>query len=1176
MKPEQKKSINRTILKCRHILEEDIEKILITFGIVKDEQWIEKDKLDLTDEQEQIYHNLREVLQKELKGGLSKEEALISYIREVVYTYLNRLVALRVMEVRGLVDEVLVKRSEYSGRSYGHRNFFEIAREFCKYQTDDGLAYFINIIFNEVTTDVGILFNTDDEYSIISPSNKALNKVIELLTTQIDEISWEQDEIIGWMYQYFNEEEKDDVFDRLYNKKEKIKSLDIPAATQLFTPDWIVEWIINNSLGKLRDDLLSRKRKYKRLEEIKLIDPACGSGHFLVKSYDLFYQYYLEDGYKEEEIPYLILKHNIYGIDIDPRAIQLTGLILFIKARTSLKKLGVSKLNTNISVNLVCADAVLLNGKRLEKLRETFETNQVLLEVIDIIYDEFKDTRIKGSLIQPEKRIMPLFDKIKAEKKKQFEKSKDKDEISLFSKKILDEFESEQEIEYLSKIEKELLKYLSQIYSNAIKVNDINNQLFANEAKKSVDLLNIFLQKYDVVITNPPYMGKGNMNEILKTFVNESYPDINNDLYSIFINRAFDFLEEDGIVGMITQESFMFIKSYEKLREFLLNNCFIYQFAHLGKRAFDDIGGERVSTAMFVLEKKKLNKSNGISKFIKLDHYSNATEKKKNLFNEKNLFNVDQNFFNQLENKPFLYDIPDEIKEIISNNKSFNQKLGTVKTGINTGNNDYFVRFWWEIEKGKLTDSNRNFVPYAKGGGSQKYYGALNSVVDWRPEEMKKYKGVALRNRSYFYKEGLTFSGVGSKGFGVRYLSEGFIFDSGGSFIDIKQGVSKFYVLGILASDFAEYLLHLYNPTINFKNNDIHRLPAIINQQLVENIESNVKEIIDTKKHLLSFQDKDQLFNIDNLTLSNGGTISALFKEKLLVEKNYLELASKNNILIYGLYNISEKTRELITNVIKANKKVSEIIEDEIIDIDKWYDQKGKNTDKSELINYILEKDILPNTIIKDFFVSLVSVIYGILFGRWKLNGFVPIEEEIVQLDGNFVEETVYDILELMFGKDNFEDIIEDEIPGIIGKDFLDWLQHDFFKEHIKKEQYQNRPIYWHICSPNKNFNMIIYYPKLTNDTMYKLKTKFVIPKAESYKKDYAFFKEKVTSSVDKKEAREYEKKLSEIEKIIDDLELFEEQLNEIIRKGYHPDINEGVLYNLKPINSILFKKIEK
>jgi type I restriction-modification system DNA methylase subunit len=1168
MKPEQKKAINRTILKGREIIEKDIENRLVTYGILMAEPWIEKDSLSLSDEQEQVYKDLRDAIAKEMKGGLSEKEALVSYIREVTYTYLNRIAALRVMEVRGLMKEVLIQKEEYSNRSYGHRNFLEVAREFCKSQSDEGLSYFISLIFKEVSADIGLLFNTDDEYSIIGPSNHALVEIIRLLTTDIDEESWQQDEIIGWIYQYFNEEEKDDVFDRLYNKKEKIKSIDIPAATQLFTPDWIVEWIVNNSLGKLREEIINGEREHKKLEEIKLLDPCCGSGHFLVKAYDLFYQYYLEDGYSREEIPFLILENNLHGIDIDARAIQLTALILYIKVRVSLKDAGIQELNENITVNLVCADAVLLNGDRLTTMKKQFENNDAVLKMIEIIYDEFKDTRLKGSLIQPEKRLIPLIEEYKVKKQKTLKKENKNEDFGFFEG--FDDFENDQEESVLSTSEKELFKYLEQIYTQATRANDINNLLFANEAKKSVLLLNTFLQKYDVVVTNPPYMGKSNMNEVLKDFVNDNYKLANHDLYSIFIMRVMDFLDNEGLMGMITQESFMFIKSYIDLRDHILNNSSIYRFVHLGTRAFDDISGERVSTSMFVL--KKVIEPELDSLFIKLDHYPNSIEKRNNIENQTNLFPVKQSFFKKLEGSPFLYYLPDEIKDILSTNASFIELFGEAKTGINTGNNDYFVKFWWEISG----ESERNFVPYAKGGGSEKFYGALKSVVDWRPEKMKEYKGCRLMNQSLFFKEGLTFSGVGSKGFGVRFLPEGFVFDSGGSFINIKKNVDKFYVLGILASDFADYLLDLYNPTINFKNNDIHRLPAIIDDTFQKEISGNVKRIIKLKKQILSYDEKEKNFNIENFILNDGSLIN-IIKNLLKIEKEYLILVEENNSHVYDLYKIGENTRKFINEEItKTRKIINEIPHGQ--DFERWFEKEGKNVNRLNLIQYLENNHFIPNKLLTDFFTSFANIMIGIIFGRWHIKAFnnTKQKEGILVLDTSFIEDILYNVFEIIFGEDNFEKVIDEEIPGILGKDLLDWFKKDFFEEHIKKEQYQSRPLYWHVCSPGKTFNALLYYHTLTDDTLYKLKTNHLKPNMDNIRSDLNFYREKMSSTEDKKQAKQFEKRVIELEKQVDDLEVFNKQIEEIIASGYKADINQGVLYNIKPLNPILAKKIEK
>ena len=335
---EQKKAIKSTILECRGILEKDIEQVLINLGIYIGEEWIDINNLtNLNEEQRKIRENIEQVIEKLGNGGYEKNKAVSEYIKEVAYTYLNRIAALRVLEARGLIDEILISRPENGDKSFINSRFYEVAREYCKYSMDAGLAYIINLMFEEIGEEIKLLFSTEDEYSFITPSSNGLLAIIKLLCTDIDEESWKQDEIIGWIYQYFNDIEKGDVFDRLYNKKQKIKVEDIPAATQLFTPNWIVEWIVDNSLGCLWEEIKVGKREGKKVEEIKLLDPCCGSGHFLVKAYDLFYQMYIEEGmYSNEEIPFKILENNIHGIDIDLRAIQLTGLILFIKTKTCL------------------------------------------------------------------------------------------------------------------------------------------------------------------------------------------------------------------------------------------------------------------------------------------------------------------------------------------------------------------------------------------------------------------------------------------------------------------------------------------------------------------------------------------------------------------------------------------------------------------------------------------------------------------------------------------------------------------------------------------------------------------------------------------------------------------------------------------------------------------------
>lgn len=1143
MKPEQKKAVNRTILQCRAILERDIENRLITYGILIDEPWIEKDKLSLSDEQEQIYKNLREAIGKEVKGGLSQKEALISYIREVTYTYLNRIAALRVMEVRGLMEEVLIQREEYGGRSYGHRNFFEIAREYCKSQSDEGLAYFISLIFNEIASDIGLLFNTDDEYSIIGPSNQALLEIIHLLTTEVDEESWHQDEIIGWIYQYFNEEEKDDVFDRLYNKKEKIKSVDIPAATQLFTPDWIVEWIINNSLGKLREEIISGKREYKKLEEIKLLDPACGSGHFLVKAYDLFYQYYVEDGYPKEEIPFLILKHNLYGIDIDARAIQLTALILYIKVRTSLKDAGISQYNWKTSVNLVCADAILLNGERLEKMKKQFSNNKSLLEMIDIIYEEFTDTRLKGSLIQPEKRLIPIIESYKKKKQNQIRKKKKSEDLGLF--KGYEVFEKEQEESVLTKSENELFDYLNDIYRQATVTKDINNVLFANEARKSLNLLNIFLQKYDVVVTNPPYMGKRSMSEQLKQFVSKNYKLSSNDLYSVFIQRCQEFLSEDGKLGMITQATFLFISSFEKLRSFILKNLVIENLVLLGSGAFDDISGEKVNTAMFVIS----NSRNGDYKgqYITLEKFIGSQSKHAELINpNRKEYFVEQREFFKIDGYPISFWIDPKIRSIFESTPPLSE-YADIKQGLATGNNKQFVRFWWEVNPKSI---GTKWIPYNKGGGSVKYLGTIDDVVLWENNgyEIKNYKnnnGKLLsrpQNENYYFREGITYSLIGGKGFSARYLPSGHIFDVGGSSIFPKDE-NVYYLLGYLNSRIATYFLNILNPTINYQVGDLNRLPyKKPTQDMEKKISNIVGQIIDIKKGVYKRLETSNYFDFE-LFISDY--------------RNSFKYSYENYLKKLGFYNK------------RINEKIFEIEEN-------LFEQFGINPSiKREILDTIIKQDdVIEEIDFQDFIKKLITVFIGIYFGRYNFSMMPSEKHEIFIINSDSIEEYFYTFIECLFGDENIDEIIFNEIPNALENDLEIWLIKEFFNYHVKI--YQKRPIYWHICSPKKTFNALLYYHSMTPDTLYKVKSNYLKPMMDNFRGDLSFYREKMSSANNKKMEKKFEKRVVELEKQITDLEIFDKQIDEIIATGYEPDIDQGVLYNIKALNPILAKKIEK
>ncbi|MDM5283769.1 BREX-1 system adenine-specific DNA-methyltransferase PglX [Peribacillus frigoritolerans] len=1175
MKPEQKKAINRTILKCREILEQDIESRLVTYGILMDEPWIEKDKLSLSDEQEQVYKDLRDAIAKEMKGGLSEKEALISYVREVTYTYLNRIAALRVMEVRGLMEEVLVQREEYSNRSYGHRNFFEIAREFCKSQSDEGLSYFISLIFNEISSDIGLLFNTDDEYSIIGPSNQALVKIIQLLTTEIDEESWHQDEIIGWIYQYFNEEEKEKVF----KNKKKFERLDIPPATQLFTPDWIVEWIINNSLEKVRREINLGNNRKKSIEEIKLLDPSCGSGHFLVKAFDLFYQYYIEDGYPKEKVPFLILKNNLYGIDIDARAIQLTALILYIKVRVSLKEHGIQKVIENIEMNLVVADAILLNGERLQKLKKQFEHNSTVLNMIDIIYEEFTDTRLRGSLIQPEKKLKPLMEKYIQQREKELQKNKKQnEEHDLFAG--MDDFEKEQNESVLTKSERELFSYLEQIYTQAIQANDINNLLFANEARKSVRLLNTFMQKYEIVVTNPPYLGKQSMDEDLNNFLNNNYSDGSYDLYSAFILRCLDFVAENGFVGMITQNTFMFKPTFEGLRQKILDICYIHEFVHLGPRAFDDISGEKVNTAMFVLQHSNMKDK---SVFINLTKYKNSKDKQTELLNSynngSNKFIVNQENFKLIKGYPFVYWMTDFDEDIFKKYPSLDNKnknpIAFSRKGLTTGDDTKFVRFYWEVPEEKL---GIEWKYLSKGKEYVRWYESFNRIVFWKDngEAIKNFKNdqgklrSVIRSSNFYDKSGITYGMNSTNGFAGRYLPEDVIISANGPGI-FGNKLSTYYLMGLLNSEFGNRIFNILAPMLTINISDVDKFPIKIpNDSIQESISNLVEEIIPFAKKLESLDETKHDFKLPSLLIKKGKNLTNsynIYKDYFtLIEKIIISIESTINKIIYDLYDVPDSIREYKFNnsLLDYSNLAREVL-------------AAFTNSNFDLLNELnLKKEISFKNFEESVF-DLFSFFIGIQFGRWTINtngSELSKNKGIIQLNNQFIEDDIFNLIEFFFDEDSFEEIVEKEIPNILKKDIYEWFIKDFFSYHVSK--YEKRPIYWHVCSPNKTFNALLYYHTLTSDTLYKLKINHLKPMLDNSREDLNFYREKMTTTEDKKLAKQFEKRVIELEKQVNDLETFNKQIDEIIASGYKPDIDQGVLYNIKPLNPILAKKIDK
>lgn len=417
MDKEKRNNLRRVINQCRKILEEDVERGLAYYGILTDGTFLELDKLEhLNAEEIEIRKKIELAIEKELVGGLDKKEAVYRYIRHTAFTFLNRIAALRAMEVRSLIKETIIQRSEYGGRSLREREIAEANPSLSPYEI---LKSTLIQAFKEVSQEIKILFDVNSEYSIVFPSEKACRDVIKLLTEDVTENDWKEDDIIGWIYQYFNDEARKE-----YRKaKRKPKPDDIPVINQFYTPHWIVKALVDNTLGRLWLEMHpesklgefctymvplkngQNKREVKRVREIKVLDPACGSGHFLVYAFDVLYRMYKEDepNIPESEIPLLILENNLFGIDIDLFSTQLAALSLYLKAKTYNPNLKIRKMN------IVCADIRISDGKKRIEFLQRFRDDPDLQEIFAKLFDDLSYTYEIGSLLKIREPFERLF-----------------------------------------------------------------------------------------------------------------------------------------------------------------------------------------------------------------------------------------------------------------------------------------------------------------------------------------------------------------------------------------------------------------------------------------------------------------------------------------------------------------------------------------------------------------------------------------------------------------------------------------------------------------------------------------------------------------------------------------------------------------------------------------------
>lgn len=605
-------------------------------------------------EAQETYRLLKETIVDEVQAGLSPGEAVAKLVNEIAFTHLNRLAAFKMFETSKLIREAVGRGSESNGFKFYLADHPQEEATWKAGELESAYRHYLIWQAGEIAKEIPVLFDPENLASRLFPRLPALNAFLALLNAPELTPAWQAEETIGWIYQFFNERENEFVFDRLFKQKQKIRRQDIPAATQRYTPRWIVRFLVENSLGRLwvqmhPDSRLADQLRYlvpvgngipneklRPVKDISLLDPACGTMHFGLVAFDIFVEMYREEienfgrpGWPEtpsvkdqSEIPAAIIEHNLFGIDIDLRAVQLSALTLYLKAKRINKKAILS------DHNLACADVMPFSPADLGRfIIEMRFSNPIFERMLRRIREQLINMNQIGSLLRIEKDLHDLVEE--EQRKHQRQRQAKYGNMNLEQSFISEEERDASKSEYYVYLEAQLIQALDFFRKSAADRGE-DMRFFTGEAVKSLYILDLMLRRYDCVVANPPFMSRRNMNNVLADFLSDHYDEAKGDLYAAFIARCAEFANETGRVGMITQQSFMFISSYEKLRTGLLDEFAIETMAHTGPHAFPEIQGEKVNTTAFVLRREPgaERRANSVGTYFRLVHEPDADSKR--------------------------------------------------------------------------------------------------------------------------------------------------------------------------------------------------------------------------------------------------------------------------------------------------------------------------------------------------------------------------------------------------------------------------------------------------------------------------------------------------------------------------------------------------------------------
>ncbi|MGF9956256.1 BREX-1 system adenine-specific DNA-methyltransferase PglX [Bacillus mycoides] len=1100
-----------------------------------------------------------------------REKGYEQVVEEVAYTWFNRLIAIRFMEVNEYLPiGVRVLSSAQEGKVEP-----DVVSQVTTYADD--LELDINLVYelqdmnnteelfkyilvkqcnklNEILPD---MFEQIEDYTELLLPDKLLQEgsILRDLVTIVPEDDWkEQVEIIGWLYQYYISEKKDEVFADL-KKNKKITKENIPAATQLFTPKWIVKYMVENSLGRLwleshPNEELKQQWKYyleeaeqepevqeqlekirnKELspEAIKVLDPCMGSGHILVYAFDVLYQIYKEAGYSERDIPKHIIEKNLYGLDIDDRAAQLAYFAVMMKARSYNRRIFRHKIEPNLVAiqesNGIPKDAIeyLINEDRLQIDKAVQRAD------VEYLINVFHDAKDYGSIID-----VKAID---------FDAMEKRLEEIVCDDNIADMFS----LEYRDLILKKIPALIKQ-------------------AK-------IFNLQFDIITMNPPYMGNGGMNPKLKKYIDVNYRNSRTDLFAIFTEKWFNHLSADRFMSMITMQSWMFLQSYKRSREDIISKGLFQSLIHIGFNSFPGMNSQIAHATSFVIKKSNMHY---VGKYFNLNKGEGVTANKEKVFfnriSNSDFYPRDSKNFLLVPGTPIAYMLSNHLINMFNTSGKLSEHLN-LRVGLDTGNNDKYLRLWHEVDYSSVgfnqldsssfvNDGNFKWAPHTKGGTVRKWYGNYEYILAFDTTNYGELmnSGNKLPSKDYYFLEGLNWTRISSSKFGVRYTPRGFTFNSACPTGIANSKSDLLYFIGFLNSKIASSLLKYINPTINFQVNDVKSLPIFI--------DDNYNRVVELAKMAIDISKCDW----DSFERSWD------FKRHPIVE---LKDINKSNSL-RDIFSIWKQNCEIsIHKLLKCEEEINNIfniafgVSDEVSPENTENEINLRKIDNTKDIKHFISYSI--GCILERYSVDkdgLVPNSCRYLANEVDTTHIIPITD-----DEYFEDDIVSHFIEFVkvtFSEEMFEENL-DFIAEALGRKNNEtsrqcirrYFLKDFYKDHV--QMYQKRPIYWLFDSGKQDgFKALIYMHRYDESTIAQVRTDYLHTLQRKYEAEMNRQDMIIDGDGSSREKTEAKKKKEKLQKQLLECIEYDQVIAHVANQRIGIDLDDGVKVNYMKFQNI-------